>query len=205
MGPTRRGRARRGFIVMLMTAVSACGGSEPPEEPRPAQEQGAGWTGRAAPAPADVQFVRMMMVHHQQALNMTELVPGRTDSRDIQLLAERIEATQRTEIDMMRGWLEARDLDLPDLSAPHQHHGHMAGIVSREDMARLSDARGTAFDRLFLELMIPHHRGALVMVDGLQSTEHGGQEPELFQLISHIDADQRAEIARMQRMLDQLQ
>ncbi len=77
-------------------------------------------------------------------------------------------------------------------------------MASPEQMAALAESEGSAFDRMFLDLMIRHHEGALIMVDELLETERGGKEPELFMMLSHIDADQRAEIARMQRMLDQL-
>jgi uncharacterized protein (DUF305 family) len=77
-------------------------------------------------------------------------------------------------------------------------------MASPEQMASLADAEGEGFDRMFLELMIRHHEGALIMVDELLETERGGKEPQLFMMLSHIDADQRAEIARMQRMLDEL-
>lgn len=168
-------------------------------------------------APADAEFVRDMIVHHRQALDMTALAPDRTNSDDMRLLAQRIEETQEFEIDLMRRWLEDRDEPAPEptngADAHGGHAGHaadhsgmagMAGMASPEQMAALAESEGTAFERMFLELMIRHHEGALVMVDDLLETERGGKEPELFMMLSHIDADQRAEIARMQRMLDQL-
>lgn len=167
-------------------------------------------------APADAEFVRDMIVHHEQALDMTALAPDRTDSDDMRLLAQRIEETQEFEIDLMRRWLEERHEPAPEpASGADAHGGHerhtdhagmvgMAGMASPEQMTALADAEGEAFDRMFLELMIRHHEGALIMVDELLETERGGREPQLFMMLSHIDADQRAEIARMQRMLDQL-
>ncbi|HSM08519.1 MAG TPA: DUF305 domain-containing protein [Gemmatimonadota bacterium] len=171
-------------------------------------------------APADAEFVRDMIVHHQQALHMTALAPDRTDSDDMRLLAKRIEETQEFEIDLMLRWLEERGEPVPehaDAADAHGggHEGHarhagmaemsgMAGMASPEQMAALADSEGEAFDRMFLELMIRHHEGALIMVDDLLETERGGKEPQLFMMISHIDVDQRAEIARMQGMLDQL-
>jgi uncharacterized protein (DUF305 family) len=97
-----------------------------------------------------------------------------------------------------------------------QHHGthaagataadatHMPGMLSPEQMARLDRARGPEFDRLFLEFMIPHHLGALQMVKELYEAPGAGQEPVLFQFASDVDADQRAEIDLMQRLLDTL-
>ncbi len=158
--------------------------------------------------PADVEFMRDMIVHHGQALEMSALVPGRSESEDMRLLARRIDETQQYEIGLMRDWLEERGLAAPDpgeMLGPHGGHGAdhtgMAGMASPEQMEELAAAEGEAFDRMFLELMIRHHEGALVMVDELLAHEGAGQEPELFVLLSHVDADQRAEIARMRSMM----
>jgi uncharacterized protein (DUF305 family) len=72
-------------------------------------------------------------------------------------------------------------------------------------MERLAAASGTTFDRLFLEGMIKHHGGALTMVADLFAHAGAGQEPEIFMFVSDVDADQRAEIARMSAMLEELQ
>jgi len=163
--------------------------------------------------PADADFVRYMIVHHHQALDMTALAPDRTDSDDMRLLAERIRETQDYEIDLMRRWLEERNELLPGKirgewvvgeHGGHGDHGEMAGMASPEQMAGLTESEGPAFDRMFLELMIRHHEGALIMVDELLETDGGGKEPNLFMMLSHIDADQRAEIARMRGLLDQM-
>jgi uncharacterized protein (DUF305 family) len=71
-------------------------------------------------------------------------------------------------------------------------------------MSRLADAKGEEFDRLFLEFMIKHHEGALVMVQELLATPGAGQEPEIFAFANDVDADQRMEIDRMRAMLDKL-
>ena len=77
----------------------------------------------------------------------------------------------------------------------------LADAVEPAELARLGEARGAAFDRLFLTYMIRHHEGALAMVAELLATPGAGQEPEAFRLASDVDADQRAEIARMRAML----
>lgn len=211
-----------GIATFLATA---CGGSRAGAAPGDGAAPGAdGRTDEAeyveadmpGYAAADAEFVRDMIVHHQQALDMTALVPDRTDSDDMRLLAQRIEETQEFEIDLMRRWLEERGEPIPEpADAADAHGGHadhagmadmsgMAGMASPEQMAELADSEGEAFDRMFLELMIRHHEGALIMVDELLETERGGKEPQLFMMISHIDVDQRAEIARMQGMLDSM-
>ena len=150
---------------------------------------------------ADADFMRSMIGHHAQAIEMADLVPNRSRSESMALLARRIDESQVFEIGLMRRWLAARG---EESSAMSEVSG-MSGMATPEQLAELGKAENVAFDKLFLQLMIRHHEGALVMVDALTSAEGGGQELEVFQLISHIDADQRAEIARMQRMLNELQ
>jgi uncharacterized protein (DUF305 family) len=72
-------------------------------------------------------------------------------------------------------------------------------------MDHLAAAKGPAFDRLFLEGMIKHHGGALTMVEELFSHEGAGQDSEIFMFASDVDADQRAEIARMGALLEELE
>ena len=155
--------------------------------------------------PADVRFMQGMIGHHAQALEMTALVPSRSSSEDIKKLALRIEVSQADEIKMMGDWLKRRGQELPD---PHALHAHgatlMPGMLTAEEMARLAEAKGTEFDRLFLEGMIKHHAGALIMVEELFSTPGAGQESEIFAFSSDVDADQRMEIDRMGAMLKEL-
>jgi uncharacterized protein (DUF305 family) len=81
----------------------------------------------------------------------------------------------------------------------------MPGMLTAEEMARLTAATGREFDRLFLEGMIKHHQGALVMVNDLFATPGAGQESEIFAFASDVDADQRMEIDRMRVMLKEYQ
>jgi uncharacterized protein (DUF305 family) len=181
--------------------LAACAGSPPPTAaPPPA---------RAAHAAADITFMQRMIGHHRQALEMTALVPGRAEREIIRRLAGRIEASQVAEIDQMRRWLETRGEPAPGDERHHEHgagdhRGAMPGMLTGDELAQLAAASGDAFDRRFLALMIRHHEGALTMVADLFATEGAGQEPDVFRLASDVDADQRAEIARMQQILTTL-
>ena len=150
---------------------------------------------------ADVQFMQGMIGHHAQALEMTELLSTRTNSDDMRKMALRIDQSQTDEIKMMQEWLKRRGAPLPD---PHAHHHGgklMPGMLTAEEMARLAAAKGAEFDRLFLELMIKHHEGALVMVKELFASPGAGQESEIYAFASDVDSDQRMEIDRMSAML----
>ncbi len=150
----------------------------------------------------DVQFMQGMISHHAQALEMTALLRKQSESEVMGKLGLRIELSQADEIDMMQGWLSARGQEAPDVHAHHVHGATlMPGMLTPEEMARLAEAKGTAFDRLFLELMIKHHDGALIMVEDLLSQPGAGQDSNIFAFTSDITADQSMEIARMGAML----
>jgi uncharacterized protein (DUF305 family) len=152
--------------------------------------------------PADVRFMQGMIGHHAQALDMTALVATRSSSDAIRKLAQRIELSQADEIKMMQEWLTGRGQKVPD---QHAHHAPgatlMPGMLTAEEMARLAQATGPEFDRLFLEFMIKHHEGALTMVQDLFAQPGAGQESDVFAFASDVDADQRMEIDRMRAAL----
>lgn len=153
---------------------------------------------------ADVRFMRGMIGHHAQAVEMVELLKSRTRREDVKLLGARIEASQRDEIAMMRGWLDARGQAVPDA---HAHHAEpsMPGMLTAVQMSALASAAGTAFDRLFLSGMIQHHEGALTMVQELFAAPGAAQDSEMFAFASDVDADQRMEISRMRALLNELE
>ena len=192
----RQGNRSLGWMrVVLPFALAACGSAT-------AQAQ-------AAPGPrhteADVRFVTGMIPHHAQALEMVALVPERAAREDVKLMAERIAVSQRDEIALMERWLRARGEPVPGADSAHAHHGGahgpMPGMLTPEEMQRLAAASGAEFDRLFLELMIRHHEGALAMVAELFGTPGGGQESAVYHIASEVEADQRMEIDRMRAML----
>jgi uncharacterized protein (DUF305 family) len=163
----------------------------------------------SAPAPTrytDIHFMQGMILHHAQALEMTVLIPARTQRDDFRKLGQRIETSQRDEIAMMQQWLRDHAAEEPALDEHGMHHdaaGHMMmmpGMLTHEEMAQLEKSTGAEFERLFLQWMIRHHQGALAMVGDLFGTKGSGQDPLIFKYASDIDADQRAEIRRMQTL-----
>ena len=211
MNPTHLILAAAGLPALLL---AACGGpparEAAPAAPSPvAAAEATPSPARAAYAPADAAFMQQMIAHHRQALEMTALVPARAERAIVERLAGRIEASQVAEIDQMRRWLEAKGAPIAgtgghDDHDAAEHGGAMPGMLTGEEMERLAAASGADFDRLFVTLMIRHHEGALAMVADLFATEGAGQEPDLFRLASDVDADQRAEIARMRQVLTTL-
>ena len=154
---------------------------------------------------ADVKFMQGMISHHAQALEMTALLDTRTGGGAMRRLAQRIELSQEDEIAMMREWLRARGQAVPADDAHHAPDWQpMPGMLTDEEMERLAAAQGGAFDRLFLELMIKHHRGALTMVENLLAQRGAAQDSQLFAFTSDVTSDQTAEIDRMDAMLAEL-
>jgi uncharacterized protein (DUF305 family) len=176
---------------------------------------------------ADVRFMQQMIHHHAQAVRMAALVPDRSSREDVRVLASRIDASQQTEIEAMRRWLEDRHELAPSPfmsravhdsimgsmpGMPVMHHmavvdsGEMnamlmPGMLTPAQMQALADAHGITFDRLFLEGMIRHHEGALTMVRELLAAPGAAEEPQIFGFASDVDTGQRAEIRRMQAIL----
>ncbi|MFD4256847.1 DUF305 domain-containing protein [Streptomyces sp. NPDC058534] len=154
-----------------------------------------------SPNSADVSYARMMIQHHAQALKMTELVPKQAESGRIKKLAERISAAQGPEIEAMRGWLknhgEKEEKDEKETGGGHEHAA-MPGMATEAQLKKLRAARGTAFDQLFLTLMITHHEGAITMATDVKSQ---GNNVQVEEMADDVVAQQTSEISRMREML----
>jgi uncharacterized protein (DUF305 family) len=153
---------------------------------------------------ADVAFVQGMIPHHRGAIVMAQLADGRAQDPEVQDLADRIEAAQGPEIQTLTGWLEEWNEPLPDEDMGGMVHGSggmdMEGM-SEEDMAALDSAFGTDFDRLFLDLMVDHHRGA---VDMAETEIAEGSNPDAVDMARGIVGSQTAEIQEMETLLTEL-
>jgi uncharacterized protein (DUF305 family) len=211
-------RMAGGLLCVLAGAAAATCGSAASRQPPIIQPGAPGQPSRTVSTaaatdqsrvrftPADVRFMQGMIGHHAQAIEMTALLASRSTDDDMRKLATRIEVSQADEIKMMQRWLEARGQEVPGPHAMHMHGATlMPGMLTPDEMARLAQAKGADFDRLFLEGMIKHHGGALVMVKDLFATAGAGQEGDVFAFASDVDADQRMEIERMSAMLKERQ
>jgi uncharacterized protein (DUF305 family) len=158
---------------------------------------------------ADVHFMSGMIGHHNQAIVMAAMAATHDASPQIRTLAARVVNGQQDEIAIMQQWLRDRGQPVPQ---PHPsgtkviidgvEHGHpMPGMLTEEQMKQLDAARGREFDRLFLQFMIQHHRGAIAMVNELIGSQGAAQDETVFKLASDINVDQTTEIGRMQQML----
>lgn len=149
---------------------------------------------------ADVMFAQGMIPHHAQALEMAQLAEAREAGPEVTNLAAQIEAAQDPEIQLMTGWLEDWEQDVPDLTLDHSAMDHGNGMMTADQMTALGQATGDEFDRMFLELMIEHHEGAIAMSETELSEGANDQAKDLAQEITNA---QQAEIDHMQELLDQ--
>jgi uncharacterized protein (DUF305 family) len=212
--------------LFLLCALSACASSSSPRGPVLAPGAGVvtpGSTSAAtaaaiatadsaarAFAPADVEFMQGMIPHHAQAVIMGKWAATHGARADVQRLCLRIVAAQSDEIGMMRRWLRERKQEVPDSTATKHvmkmngmtHEMMMPGMLSDEEMAALDKARGSEFDRLFLNGMIRHHRGAITMVETLLKNGNAGHDESVFRFANDVVSDQSAEITVMLRMLE---
>ena len=161
---------------------------------------------------ADVDFLQGMIIHHEQAIVMSEMADERTNNKSIIDLAKRIDVSQKDEINFMESWLKDRDeFKQEEHKDSHDHHSHgmhshvnMVGMASPKQLNDLSNSDSTNFDRLFLKLMISHHDGALEMVEELKKYPGNTYDPILNEFVSDLINDQGVEIERMNTLLTDL-
>ncbi|MEE9473189.1 MAG: DUF305 domain-containing protein [Acidimicrobiia bacterium] len=208
--------------LLTALATAACGGAArtgPQAAPQPADaataELEAIYRARTDSAlmrftEADARFMTGMIAHHGQALVMAGLAPTHGASPPLLTLSARIINGQQDEIATMQRWLRDRGQPVPEihiegttllLHGVGDHAMHMPGMLVPDQMQDLDQARGPDFDRRFLTYMIQHHRGAVIMVHDLFSTDGAAQDGAVFKLASDIQVDQTTEIARMELML----
>lgn len=171
---------------------------------------------RPGPLKADITFMQGMIMHHSQAIEMTNLMPARTHNKALLEFGKRISISQGDEIKWMQKWLEARGqpttmpMDMPMSGMGNMDMGNMKmdsapmmmpGMLTPAQMKALKAATGPKFDNLFLTGMIQHHTGALTMVGDLFAQGGAEQDNQMYDFATDIDNTQSAEIKIMQGML----
>ena len=150
---------------------------------------------------ADVEFLQGMIVHHEQAIVMSNMADERTNNKTIIDLAKRIDVSQEDEINFMESWLKQRNEYMNKMQDKHHMHMSMVGMATPKQLNDLRNSNSTDFDRLFLQLMITHHDGALEMVEELKKYPGNAYDPVLNEFVSDLVNDQGVEIERMNGIL----
>lgn len=209
-----RGRARLA-LAALATAVALTGCGD---------DGGAGGAGPTAVETAadgsvfnqaDVDFASQMIPHHAQAVQMVVMAQGRDVDSEVAAVMEEIRASQVPEIETMTDWLTSWDQPVPETSLDHANAGHdgtgmhdmegmdgmdmddMPGMMSGEQMSSLEDADGSAFQEMWLSMMVAHHEGAVEMA---QTEVEDGENPDAVALARSIAQSQAAEIETLEAL-----
>jgi uncharacterized protein (DUF305 family) len=202
MRTTRLSLTVSAALATCLVLVGCAAGSSPGAGPAdPAGSPAAASTANDA----DIRFARMMIPHHEQAVEMSETLLAKTGgNEEVRTLATEIIAAQQPEIDQFESWLAAwgggdgmDDMDHGSGGADHD----MEGMMSADEMQMLDEASGTAADRLYLEQMIRHHEGAVTMA---RTEVDEGENPQAVALAGRIASSQSDEIALMQSLLNRI-
>ena len=192
--------------LTLAVFLAACGTSTDSDAQSMGADPGASSASDASGQTANIAYAQLMIPHHQQAVEMADLALKYGSSAEVKQLATGIKAAQQPEIEQMSQWLQdwGAPMTMPD------SHGDMAGMdmggmsasgmMSEEDLAALADARGADFDRMWLQMMIAHHQGAIAMTQQVLDTTN---DPQVTTLANAVISGQQAEIATMQQLLAQ--
>ena len=204
-----------GFVLPALAAgalLAGCSGSAQGHGDMPGMATGS--SSVSVPVPqgdhtqADVTFAQQMVPHHRQAVEMAKLVPSHSTNQKVLELASQIQQAQDPEIQKMTGWLQTwgapaptTGMNMPGMNMPGMDHGSMPGMMTSDDMTKLGQVKGAAFNRLWLQMMIQHHQGAVEMA---KTELQQGASNEAKQLAQQIIDTQQKEIATMSQLLSQV-
>lgn len=204
-----------GTVAVAALALAGCGSNADSADGSMASDTASGMasdmasagTASAAASGTDIAFAEMMIPHHEQAVEMSDMAldPSSGASPQVVALATEIKAAQGPEIAQMQQWLTEWGVDPSEMGSAGDHSGHGSmdmGMLSNDQMQQLSQATGAQFDQLWLQGMIAHHEGAIEMAEDVQSKPG---DPQVAQLAGQIITAQQAEIAQMQQLLAQQQ
>ncbi|MFE2568503.1 DUF305 domain-containing protein [Streptomyces mirabilis] len=203
--PVRR-VAAVGVVAAGALMLSACGSDSDGASGMSGMDHGGSKSSATATAKAgdvdeaDVTFAQMMIPHHEQAVAMAELADGRASDAEIKDLAAKIEKAQDPEIKTMTGWLKSWGKPTATGDTPGMDMGS-DGMMSDKDMKELKAMQGKEFDKMFAQMMIDHHDGAIAMA---KTEQKSGQNADAKKMADAIVRGQSAEVKRLQSILDRL-
>jgi uncharacterized protein (DUF305 family) len=151
---------------------------------------------------ADVEFMQGMIAHHAQAIVMSRMAASHGANPQVLKLSTKIDQSQVPEIRIMQVWLQSNNQFAPDTSSWHKVT--MSGMLTTAQLDSLEAAKGVAFDRAYLRMMIQHHAGALQMVDDLFNSPDAGQEVNVNTFANDVATTQTTEIGIMERLYKEL-
>ena len=195
--------------LTLTMLLAACGSSTRTSTPTTGSPAGASAAAKAELAPgsaSDIAFAQLMIPHHEQAVQMADLAEKFASSAQVKAMATQIKGAQTPEIERMTTWLTSWGQPTVMPSSSDGSMGGMdmggmsadSGLMSDNDINVLSQARGTAFDRTWLLMMIAHHQSAIAMAEEVLATT---TNPDVKDLATAIQAGQGTEVSTMRQLL----
>ena len=185
-------------VAMGCISLAACSGGESADSdssPSDNASSDAVWND------ADVKFVQGMIPHHEQAVEMSDMMTGRIVSEATAVLAEQIRASQTAEVSLMQGFLAEWGVELDPHAGHSGDHSMGEGMMSDEQLDELMSTDGVDFERMWLTMMLEHHKGAIAMASAVMAD---GAEPRVRALAEAIITAQEAEIAQIEAQLASL-
>jgi uncharacterized protein (DUF305 family) len=146
---------------------------------------------------ADIMFLQMMIPHHQQAVDISNLALSKSKDAELLALATSIRDSQADEIIQMKQWLKDAGADI---EMGHSMGDSMGGMLDESELAALKSATGSAFDRLWLQGMTGHHDGAIHMTQMIEDAKN----LTIKEFGQAVVTAQTAQIKQMELMLQRI-
>lgn len=201
--PMKRKLAAFALLTTVSLSLSACS-----DDSGSGKANGEGTSSSQSTAEfndADVTFAQQMIPHHEQAIEMAQMAETRASSAEVKTIAQEIEAAQGPEIQTLEGWLEEWGEDAPSGEMDHgdMNHGSgddtgMSGMMNETQMEDLMSESAADFDRMFLQMMIEHHEGAVEMAE---TEVQDGENADAIAMAEKVISDQQSEIDQMKKLL----
>ena len=188
------------IALALVVTLAACGSDDSSSANTAAVDSSSGSGASVALNAADIEFAQGMIAHHEQAIEMAEIAldPNVGASPEVVDLATRIMGAQDPEVDLMTGWLTAAGEPVAMDASEGHDMSSMEGMMTAEQMDSMAAMTGADFDKMWLEMMIAHHEGA---VSQSQTVKANGSNADVLALADTIIGAQQAEITEMQALL----
>jgi uncharacterized protein (DUF305 family) len=195
--------------LVAALVLSACGTADtaPPSGTHPSASVANSPAASKTKNEADVVFASMMIPHHAQAVSMADMALKQATNPKVKALASKIKEAQGPEIERMSGWLTGWGAPVPSADGGSEMSGmegmgdQTGGMMSAKEISNLNKATGAAFDRMWLQMMVKHHQGAVVMA---KTALDQGANPEAKKLAKSIIDGQSTEIAEMNSILTEI-
>lgn len=188
------------IAIALTATLAACGSDDSATSDSVAVTDAPSAAGEVTLNAADVEFAQGMIAHHEQAIEMAEIAldPATGASAEVVDLATRIQAAQDPEVQLMTGWLTAAGESVAMDTSDGHDMSKMEGMMTADQMDEMAAMTGTDFDRMWLEMMIVHHEGAISQSETVKAD---GSNADVLLLADQIISAQQAEITEMQALL----